>query len=277
MITTVITGTTNGIGLITARELARNQHHLLMLCRNMQAARALAKNISTETSNSNIIPILCDLSSLESIINAVRKIRQEVDTIDLLINNAGMISPKKQFSADGFELTIAVNHLGPFFLARSLESLMQGGQIINLASKAHFFCKASELFAENDFRAPGTYATFKSYARSKLANILFSFFYAKQQKSKIACHCLHPGSIGTNIVPTHNIFSKGLNRIWQIIGPSPKRGAKTTLHLALAPRADIQSGLYWENAKPAKASNAANSEALQKTCWDQSNRMVGLI
>ena len=108
-------------------------------------------------------------------------------------------------------------------------------------------------------------------------DILFSFFYAKQQKSKIACHCLHPGSIGTNIVPTHNIFSKGLNRIWQIIGPSPKRGAKTTLHLALAPRADIQSGLYWENAKPAKASNAANSEALQKTCWDQSNRMVGLI
>jgi len=277
MNTTVITGTTNGIGLVTARELARNQHRLLLLCRNLKAAETVASDIKKETANSSIIPILCDLSSLESVHNAVAKIKQEVDQIDILINNAGIISPEKEFSADGFELTIAVNHLGPFLLTRSLESLLVGGQVINLASKAHLFCKASELFAEQDFLSPKRYGAFKTYARSKLTNILFSFYYAKQHTTKIASHCLHPGSIGTNIIPTHNLFSRGINKIWKAIGPSPIRGAKTTLHLALSPRGSLESGLYWENAKPTDASSDANDQTLQKICWDHSNRLVGLV
>ncbi len=276
MTTTVITGTTNGIGLVTARELAQNQHRVIMLCRNIKAAEAVAEDIKKETANSNVIPIFCDLSSLESVQNAAMRIKQEVDQIDILINNAGIISPDKQFSVDGFELTIAVNHLGPFLLTRSLESLLEGGQVINLASKAHLFCKTSELLAENDFLASDPYMAFKTYARSKLANILFSFYYAKLPAVNIASHCLHPGSIGTNIVPTHNILSRGLNKIWKVIGPSPTKGAKTTLYLALSPPDSLTSGLYWENTKPTNASHAANDEVLQKTCWDHSNRMTGL-
>ncbi len=277
MTTTVITGTTNGIGLATARALARNQHRLLMLCRNLKAAETVARDIRKATANSDIIPIFCDLSSLESVQNATNKIKKEVDQIDILINNAGIISPDKQFSVDGYELTIAVNHLGPFLLTRSLESLLEGGQVINLASKAHLFCKASELLADRNFLSSEPYASFKAYARSKLANILFSFFYAKQPMINIASHCLHPGSIGTNIVPTHNMFSRSLNKIWKVIGPSPERGAKTTLHLALSPPESLISGLYWENAKPTKASQASNDQILQQICWDHSNRMTGVV
>ena len=277
MTTTVITGTTNGIGLATARVLAKNQPRLLMLCRNLKAAEAVAREITKETSNSDIIPIFCDLSSLESVQKATTIIKQEVDQIDILINNAGIISPDQQYSVDGFELTMAVNHLGPFLLTRSLESLLKEGQVINLASKAHQFCRASELLAESNFLSAEPHTAFKTYARSKLANILFSFFYAKQPKINIASHCLDPGPVGTNIVPTHNMFSRGLNKIWKVIGPSPARGAKTTLHLALSKPDSRVSGLYWENAKPAKASQAANDQTLQQICWDHSNRMAGIV
>ena len=78
MTTTVITGTTNGIGLATARALARNQHRLLMLCRNLKAAETVARDIRKATANSDIIPIFCDLSSLESVQNATNKIKKEV-------------------------------------------------------------------------------------------------------------------------------------------------------------------------------------------------------
>ena len=126
-------------------------------------------------------------------------------------------------------MSIAVNHIGPFFLTRSLEKLLKGGQVINLASKAHHFCNAKELFAENNFQTSGPYKAFKAYARSKLANILFSFYFAEKHKGSIDSHCLHPGSIATNIVPAHNGFFRGLNSIWKKIGPSPNKGARTTL------------------------------------------------
>ena len=276
MTITVITGTTNGIGLVTAKELAKQGHQLIMLCRNTDAAQRLTRQINLETQNSNVTTIPCDLASLESIQTCINKLKQEVDRIDLLINNAGLIAPTDGLSQDGFELSIAVNHIGPFFLTRSLEKLLNGGQVINLASKAHHFCSAKELFAENNFQTSGPYKAFKAYARSKLANILFSFYFAEKHKGTIASHCLHPGSIATNIVPTHNGFFRGLNSIWKKIGPSPIKGARTTLYLALSPRESITSGLYWENCKPAKVSKAAQDRSLQESCWAESNRMAGL-
>lgn len=276
MTTTVITGTTNGIGLVTARELAKKGHRLIMLCRNKNAAQTLTRQINQETPNSNVTTIQCDLASLESVHTCVNKLKQEVDRIDLLINNAGLISPTEVLSEDGFELSIAVNHIGPFFLTRSLEKLLTRGQVINLASKAHHFCSAKELFVENNFQSSGPYKAFKAYARSKLANILFSFYFAKKHQGTIASHCLHPGSIATNIVPAHNGFFRGLNSVWKKIGPSPIKGARTTLHLALSPRESITSGLYWENCKPTKVSKVAQDRWLQENCWIESNRMTGL-
>ena len=133
MTITVITGTTNGIGLVTAKELAKQGHQLIMLCRNPDAAQSLIEQINLETPGSNVTTINCDLASLESIKTCINTLKQEVDRIDLLINNAGLIAPTDSRSQDGFELSIAVNHIGPFFLTRSLEQLLTGGQVINIA------------------------------------------------------------------------------------------------------------------------------------------------
>ena len=92
MTITVITGTTNGIGLVTAKELAKQGHQLIMLCRNTDAAQRLTRQINLETPNSNVTTIPCDLASLESIQTCINKLKQEVDRIDLLINNAGLIA-----------------------------------------------------------------------------------------------------------------------------------------------------------------------------------------
>lgn len=276
MTTTVITGTTNGIGLATTEALAQRNHDLIMLCRNQEASKSLATHLTKKTNNPKIRSIHCDLGSLESITCAVDKLKQEVNHIDLLINNAGIISPREQFSEDGFELTMAVNHLGPLFLTKALQELLIGGQVINLASKAHFFCATKELFLDNNLQSHAPYSAFKTYARSKFANILTSFYFANLHEGNIASHCLHPGIIGTNIFPTHNWLSKALNRIWKTIGPSPSHGAKTTLHLALSDPRSLTTGQYWENSKPVKASRDSYDRKLQKRLWERSAEMTGI-
>src|SRR5450631_1133415 len=134
----VITGTTHGIGRITARELARAGFRLVMLCRNPVLAATVREEILREAPGADIGVVRCDLGSLASVRDAAAQVAREIDGIDRLINNAGIVSARHRMSIDGFELTFATNHLGPFLLTELLRGRMrEQGRIINVASRAH--------------------------------------------------------------------------------------------------------------------------------------------
>ena len=132
-----ITGTTHGIGRVTARELARAGFELVMLCRNTALAATVRTEILASAPGAAIGVVPCDLGSLSSVRDAAAQVRRETAGIDLLVNNAGIVSTRHRLSVDGFELTFATNHLGPFLLTELLRAALRpGGRIVTVASRA---------------------------------------------------------------------------------------------------------------------------------------------
>jgi NAD(P)-dependent dehydrogenase (short-subunit alcohol dehydrogenase family) len=270
--TTVITGTTHGIGRVTAVELGRAGHRLVMLCRDVSLAESVAHEIRSQSAAA-VEVIRCDLADLSSVRAAAEEVRARHGGIDRLILNAGMAATSRQRHASGMDMNFAVNHLGHFLLCELLrERMTQDGRIITVASRAHFR-GTLDLDAVADPRE--RIAAMASYARSKLANVLYSFALARRLAgSGVTANCLHPGVVATNLLPRWVQFFQRYLR-GQMLDET--RGAQTTLHLALAPELNGANGLYFdENAAPQTASALARDAALQEALWQRSLQWTGL-
>ena len=270
----VITGTTHGIGRVTARELARAGLRVAMLCRNTQAAADVRGEILQALPEAQIDVVHCDLASLDSVRVSAAAVRERYDSIQLLINNAGIVTALHRMSPDGFELMFATNHLGPFLLTHLLldKVATDGGRIINVASRAHY---RGQLALE-DIRNP--HARFRAraaYAQSKLANVMHAFALARRlSHTRIDVNCLHPGIVATNLLP------RWLRLIKPLLSPvilDAEQGARTTVHLALASEVAGISGRYFDEYQAIQpASPLADDVELQERLWQTSEAWVGI-
>ncbi|MGH8231972.1 MAG: SDR family NAD(P)-dependent oxidoreductase [Steroidobacteraceae bacterium] len=268
----LITGTTHGIGRVTARELARAGCSVVMLCRNLQAAQRVRAEILVEVAAAAVDIVRCDLASLDSVRAAAAEVRRRFGPITLLINNAGMVSSRRRMSVDGFELTFASNHLGPFLLTELLlEHLSATARIINVASRIHYRGRI-DFTAITDPRA--RYRGVAAYAQSKLANVLYTFELARRLAGTArSVNCLHPGVVASNLLPRWLRLVKPL--ISRVIFDC-ERGARTTLYLALSDSLTGTSGRYFdENQAPQPAAPQANDPGLQHRLWQMSAGWVG--
>jgi NAD(P)-dependent dehydrogenase (short-subunit alcohol dehydrogenase family) len=271
--TAVITGTTHGIGTVTSYALARAGYRVVMLCRNVAAATALAQDIMRQEPGSQVEVVHCDLADLSSVRTAASEVRVRCPQIDRLINNAGIVSTRHRRSVDGHELTFATNHLGPFLLTRLLlPALSPAARIINVASRVHYRGRM-DLDSIDDPRA--RYSSVAAYSRSKLANVLDTFALARRLAgSGIAVNCLHPGVVATNLRPGW------LNRIRPLFKRlilTAEQGARTTLYLALDPAAGSLQGEYLdEYQRVQSAAAAARDPSLQDELMARSARWTGL-
>jgi NAD(P)-dependent dehydrogenase (short-subunit alcohol dehydrogenase family) len=267
----VITGATHGIGRVTALELARAGHAVAILCRNLTAAQSVAAQIMSQCRGSAVHVVHCDLANLASVREAAAAVRERHGRIDRLILNAGMAATTRQRTPTGMDLNFAVNHLGHFLLAELLRDQMApDGRIITVASLAHYRATMNlQTVADSNERI----SPLASYARSKLANVLHSFALARQLAgSGVTANCLHPGIIASNLLPRWMLYALGLVRR-QLF--DPVRGARTTLHLALAQDLGGANGLYLdENARPRTASALARDVELQDALWGRSLEWV---
>jgi NAD(P)-dependent dehydrogenase (short-subunit alcohol dehydrogenase family) len=267
----VITGTTHGIGRITCRELARAGYRVFMLCRDAGAADEVAAAIRAEVPGAALEAVRCDLASLESVRAAALAVMRGAGPLALLVNNAGIVSARHRTSVDGFELTFATNHLGPFLLTELLRDRIEpGGRIVTVASRAHQR-KPLPLAGVAD---PGErYRSVAAYARSKLANVQHTFALARRVKG-IAVNCLHPGIVATHLLPRWLRLLKPF--ISQPIFDA-ERGARTSLYLALSPEAGALHGCYVdEHCRVQEASALARDPAQQEELWLASERWAGL-
>ncbi|MGA8706045.1 MAG: SDR family oxidoreductase [Steroidobacteraceae bacterium] len=265
----VVTGTTHGIGRITSRELARAGYEVAMLCRNPDAAAAVRAEIAAAVPGSSISAIGCDLASFASVRACARELRSRFGDIALLVNNAGIVSGLRRLSPNGFELTFATNHLGPFLLTNLLIDRMAAqGRVINVASRAHFRARFD---LEHVATATGRYNAVATYAQSKLANVLFTFALARRLAgTRVTANCLHPGVVASNLLPRWLRLVKPLisRPIFDL-----ERGARTTLHLALSPEvAGFSGGYFDEYQRRVAPAAAADDRALQEALWLASER-----
>ena len=277
MRTCLITGTTHGIGAITAKAVAERGLRVVMACRDVQRAARVRDEIVEATGNRDIHVIECDLSSLQSVRAAAQTFLAGHEELHLLINNGGMMTAQPERSADGLELMFATNHLGPFLLTRLLLDRIRSSapaRIVNVASRAHYRAKLNL----DDLRTLQTFAPMQTYSRSKLGNVMFTLTLARRLADQpITVNCLHPGVVGTNIIPTNRLWLRLGGRIAKPFMLSEARGADTSIYLALSEEVEGVTGRYFDEHQVVKApSELAQNHGEQERLWEVSSELCGL-
>lgn len=275
----IITGATSGIGEETARVLAKRGATVVIPARNLHAAEEVKARILNESPEAKIIILELDLTSFTS----VRKFVIQFESLDLplniLINNAGSYCNKFELSKDGFEMTFATNHLGPFLLTKLLlEKMIETaektgieGRIVNVSSEMHRFC-GKEGISFHQLTNPKSYNGNRAYGQSKLANILHVKELTarlKRMKANVTANALHPGVVKTNLgrsFPHHHlldfIFFVGSKFMKSI-----PQGAATTCYAATSSQMEKVSGKYLADCNIAPYSAVADDHDLARQLW----------
>jgi retinol dehydrogenase 12 len=272
----LITGATDGIGKEAAYALARQGARLLIHGRDPdKGARAVAE-LKSRSQNPAIEFLQCDFSSLAEVRRLAATVTQRTARIDVLINNAGSIFPKRTLSKDGYELTFAVNHLAPFLLTNLLLNTLKGSapaRIVTTASVAH---RGASVDFE-DLQATRKYSPMRAYGSSKLANILFTRALAKRlEGTTVTANCLHPGLVRTSIARDMPAFGRALFNFFAKLARSPEQGAQTIVYLATSPQVQGASGGYYVDCKSAPISPAAQNDDTAERLWQVSEKLVGI-
>jgi NAD(P)-dependent dehydrogenase (short-subunit alcohol dehydrogenase family) len=272
----LITGATNGIGKVTALELAKMGANVVIVGRNSQKTAVVAEEIRHQLNGSGAVDTLVgNLASLKEIENIAQEFKAKYQRLDVLINNAGAYFTERKLSPDGYEMTFALNHLNYFYLTSLLLDLIKASapaRIVNVSSSAHYAAKLDfdNLNQEKKFNG------WKAYAQSKLMNIYFTSELAKRlQGSGVTTNVLHPGFVATNFGRSNGGVFNPLFRLVQLAAISPEEGAKTTLYLASSPDVENISGEFFAKSQNKKASREAyNAEAAAKL-WQLTEKLIG--
>ncbi len=261
----VITGANSGIGKAISLRLAREGVNVIMVCRDALRGQAAKDEIKEASGSSSIQLYIADLSSIESIKTLGNDLCSDFDKIDVLINNAGVISPKRQVTVDGLENQFAVNYIAPLVLSTLLKTklaLSDDGRIINVSSGAH---KAGKLYLD-DLQLKDNYRAFRAYGQSKLAVTMLTMLQAKVYKNLgISVNCFHPGAVGTSISVDRDTESRLRLMKWlSIFMLTPDEGAITAIHLALNKSLEHSTGGYYYKNKLAKTNQKVEDELLKQ-------------
>ena len=270
----VVTGASSGIGLYTALGLARGGMRVIMTGRDHERTETARSFVAARVKGAQLETALADFGSLA----AVRRLADEIlgrhDRLDVLVNNAGVISPHYRLSEDGFELTFAVNHLAPFLLTNLLLDRLKASapaRVITVASRAH---RGSRIDLATITGSRG-WSIGKSYGRSKLCNILFTRELARRlEGTGVTATCLHPGVVATGFGQRGGLVELG----WRLAKPfmiSAEKGAETTLFLATIADATPFNGGYVVSKVLERPDPAALDDSLARRLWDESARLVG--
>lgn len=273
----LITGGNSGIGKATAEELARRGAQVTITARDLQRGAAAADEINASTGAVIGVEQL-DLASIDSIRAFVAQFSP--DRLDVLINNAGVMTGKRIETPDGFEWTFGVNHLGPFLLTNLLTDLLMSdvpSRVITVSSEN--YRRAKDGLDFEDLQATRRFSSNMAYAGSKLANILFTMELDRRLGGVgVAAKALHPGVVGTSFAQGAE-GSKLMGVMMRVLKPflsTPAQGAATSVHLATASDDEVARGLYWADEDVKELLPIASDEAVARKLWDVSAELVGL-
>ena len=272
----IVTGASAGIGLHTALGLARAGMQVVMVGRNPERAEAARRFVAEQVPAAVLEMALADFSSLDEVRALAADMLARHDRIDVLVNNAGMISRRYAVSAEGYEATLAVNHLAPFLLTYLLLDRLKASapaRIVTVASQAHRGARLEIATMTH----PANWTPLSAYGRSKLANILFTRALAKRlDPETVAVSCLHPGVIATGIGDQAGTVA-GLGwRLAKLFLPGPDKGAATSIFLATVTDATPFHGAYVIDKKIAAPDTGARDDRLAEALWQESAHLVGL-
>ena len=272
MKTILITGANTGIGLATAETFVKDGHHVILACRNPDKASQAKKQLDA-IGTGKVDTVTLDLNDLAQIAQTVDTLISQFEKIDVLVNNAGMMTPQLESTADGFEKQIGVNYIGPFLLTMKLLPLIkksEQGRIIHLASMMHLLGQIDV----DQFKADQVkkYNGVRSYANSKLANLLFSNTLAQQLKgSSVTSNALHPGGVDSEIYRELPKYQYNALKLFLIPTSKP---AELIKKMAFSTERSQRNGDYASLQTPALKSRKAKDRELGQYLFDQTLQLV---
>ncbi|MER7672325.1 oxidoreductase [Kitasatospora sp. NPDC096128] len=277
--TIVVTGATSGLGAVTARELARAGAHVVLAVRDTRRGEALARNLPGSTEVRRL-----DLADLSS----VRGFAADWEgPLDVLVNNAGVMAIPEARTADGFEMQLGTNHLGPFALTNLLLPHLTD-RVVTVASNAHRRPGVDIDFDDLDARRQSKpYSPWRAYQQSKLANLLFTRELQRrltEAGSALTAHAAHPGYAATNLQSGtagagQRLMMAIANRL---IAQSEEQGALPSLYAATQPLPGASytgpdgRGELRGYPSPARLSPHARDDARARRLWDASEQLTGV-
>jgi NAD(P)-dependent dehydrogenase (short-subunit alcohol dehydrogenase family) len=274
--TCVVTGASSGIGFETALELARRGARVTLVSRSAERCQAAAERIRQETGNAEVGYIAADLSLLAEVRRAAEEILKREERLDVLVNNAGGFFWKRMETAEGLEMTFALNHLNYFLLTNLLLEKLKASapsRIVCVSSDAH---RGGRLNFD-DLQNKRKYAGFPAYAQSKLMNVLFTYELSRRLAgSGVTANALHPGFVASGFGKNNGLLFRVAMPLAQLGAISPQEGARTSITLASSPELEGVSGKYFTKEKEVQSAPASYDEESARRLWDVSLQLTGL-
>lgn len=269
----LVTGASSGIGRATALGLAERGATVVLVCRDEECGGPVLAEIERQGGSGTATLLAADLSSQRRVRAAAAAFLECFDRLDVLINNAGVAGQGTRLvTEDGLETTFAVNHLAPFLLTALLLDRLKASapaRVITVSSAAH----RNYALDFDDLQGERRYSGFGAYARSKLANILFTQELSRRlEGTGVTANCLHPGVVATGIFRNAPWWLRIVFRRPLIL--SPEKGADTLLWLATAPDVAEVSGGYFVRRKARRPSRAARDPAAAQRLWEASEALT---
>jgi NAD(P)-dependent dehydrogenase (short-subunit alcohol dehydrogenase family) len=253
----------------------------VVISRNETKCRATVDRIRAETGNPNVDFLVADLSSQAATRAVAAAFQEKYDRLDVLVNNAGVFYTSRQESADGIEMTFALNHLGYFLLTELLRDMLvesAPSRVVSVSSGAHFGGKINF----DDLEGKQKYSGWQAYSNSKLANVLFTAELARQlDGTGVTANSLHPGFVASNFAMNNltgfmSVIRPFYRLLQKVVAISPEKGAETMIFLATSPEVEGVTGKYFDKSKAVTPSKAAQDMDAAKRLWAMSEGMVGV-
>ncbi len=280
--TCAITGCNSGIGLVASLELARQGYELFMLMRKSDKSEKAYQQVYAAADGGRVHYIPVDLSSMTGTLAAAKQVLAKAEKLDLLINNAGLLSRKEQRTSEGLELTLAVNYFAPVVLTRALLPLLRSANSARIVNVSSAMSKRGKLFHQDNFEQV-PFSGFSAYANSKLLINYFTYSLSKCcEGGPIVANCLHPGAVNTGVFRS---YPKWIVNILGRFLLTPKQGAQHLLLPATNPslnhyKGEIAkkiSGVYFNKSKAIELSKIIESKEVAMKVWEQTEVILSQI
>jgi retinol dehydrogenase 12 len=274
----LITGATSGLGFATAHRLAAEGAKVVIVGRTEAKADASAQAIADLAGGAPIDWLAADFAVQRQVRDVAAEFRRRYSRLDVLVNNAGAIIPRRQVTPEGVELTLAVNHLAAFLLTNRLRPVVTKSapsRVANVTSVAHERARPDA----KDLAPERRYIPFRAYARSKLANLLFTFELARRlEGTDVTVNAVDPGLVRTELGTDNGLLRDAAWRLTHLpyrqVSLTPAQGADTIYFLATSASVASVTGGYFRRPVPSSAQSTERAAA--ERLWSTSERLTGL-
>jgi NAD(P)-dependent dehydrogenase (short-subunit alcohol dehydrogenase family) len=275
--TALVTGASSGIGKATAARLAALGARVVMVSRTEARGVKARDEMLRTTAGADIDLLVADLSTTAAIRRLAGEFQSKHSRLDVLINNAAILTSRRRLTPEGLEMQFFVNHLAYFLLTGLLLDTLRASEpsrVVNVASTA----QSSGLIDFDDLQLSRNYRGWQAYANTKLMNVAFTYELARRlDGTRVTVNCLHPGVIHTNLLRN---FSSVLQLAWHASGrffKQPEDGAETPVYLASSPEVASVTGQYFRYRKTLGTCAQSYDREVQRRLWEESERLAGFV